>query len=172
MILVTWVLGFGFANGSGNAVIGTNLFVSPESSEALLQVKDPSTERAAKILSRVTALFPQVVLAFYSTSLVSSGGLERSTLLPDLALAVVIPLIILPLPLRWCRPDRGWLAQRGYTDDAGGGVVHVVQNRARVIPVSLPDDPGDLNVTTARAHLFAVFKDPHVFRGVLCSTVT
>lgn len=73
--------------------------------------------------------------AFAATSLtiVSGGMAERAATYGYLILIFGFQLIVYPVVAHWCWSSQGWLAQRGFLDFAGSGVVHTVGGFASLI---------------------------------------
>ena len=70
-------------------------------------------------------------LSFVSTcSTIVSGSLaERTKLIPYIGFSFIFTALIYPLVVSWTWGG-GWLAQRGFKDFAGSGVVHMVGGTA------------------------------------------
>ncbi len=67
-------------------------------------------------------------LSVYCVSLVTCGGLERSSILADYVVTLTVSIVIFPIVVHWCWHHQGWLAQLSYQDQAGAGVIHVVSS--------------------------------------------
>ncbi len=70
--------------------------------------------------------FFQMVFAATAATIVSGAMSERTRITAYLAYSFLITAIIYPISGHWVWSENGWLAQMGFHDFAGSGVVHAV----------------------------------------------
>jgi len=132
-----WLVGYAFAYGDGNAVIGWSNF-------ALSSVED-GTEVGAAVAEGVAAgvdcpsseyavWFFQYTFAAAAATIVSGAVAQRISFIGYMLVTVLMTSFVYPLAVRWLWYTDGWLSIRahddalagGAIDFAGSGVVHVV----------------------------------------------
>lgn len=103
-----WLIGYALAFGKGNAFVGLTGFAS---------VGLPS--------SLYSAVYFQCTFAATCATIVSGAIAERCHFNGYIIFSFVITGIIYPIPTHWCWAEEGWLAQGGFSDFAGSGVIHM-----------------------------------------------
>jgi ammonium transporter, Amt family len=121
--LVFWAVGFAFAFGDGNQVIGTHGFfldgANASDSFPLVSLQDGT-------VTVETLWFFQFVFAAVSLAIVWGTTLERTKFGVYVIYAVVFSAVIYPIGAHWIFGG-GWLATRfGMQDFAGSTVVHLI----------------------------------------------
>ncbi|TRY72346.1 hypothetical protein TCAL_08163 [Tigriopus californicus] len=106
--LAFWLVGFAFAFGDGNSVIGLTHFAAINLPE-----------------SRYTYMFFQCTFAATSATIVSGAIAERCHFNGYIIFSCIITGILYPIATHWCWAEGGWLAELGFVDFAGSGVVHM-----------------------------------------------
>jgi len=107
--LFYWAFGWGFAYGEGeNGFIGTNQFFSV----GLDHADYPSW-------------FFQFVFAATTATIVSGSIAERCSMTAYFMYSILLTGFVYPVVSHWAWDSDGWLNERGYTDFAGSGVVHL-----------------------------------------------
>jgi ammonium transporter, Amt family len=113
-----WAVGFAIAFGDGNDFAGaTGWFVELGNSEGVKSL-------AYSAVDEPTKFFFQATFAAVALAIVWGTMLDRTKFGAYLPFAVVFVGVIYPLVAHWVWGG-GWLAQQGFQDFAGSGVVHV-----------------------------------------------
>lgn len=117
-----WCIGYGIAFGASNAdsAIGTDMFFVTDHT---LKNVEGSQDMSFHIW------FFQYTFCATAGTIVSGAMAERTELLVYLFFALLMSTFIYPMIVHWTWGG-GWLAQDGYTDFAGSGVVHLVGGAA------------------------------------------
>ncbi len=116
-----WAVGFAFAFGDGNQLIGTSGFfldVSPDEVDTVFA----SLSWASVPLS--AKWFFQVVFCAVSLAIVWGTMLDRTKFPVYIVFAIVFSAFIYPIVGHWIWGG-GWLTERGMQDFAGSTVVHL-----------------------------------------------
>jgi Amt family ammonium transporter len=119
--LLFWAVGFAFAFGTGNAIIGTQgwfLAVSPD------QVNDVYGGLSWTQVPLSAKFLFQVAFAAVSLAIVWGTMLERTKFAVYVIFAVVFAGLIYPMVGHWIWGG-GWLTELGMQDFAGSTVVHL-----------------------------------------------
>ncbi len=119
--LLFWAVGFAFAFGTGNAIIGTQgwfLAVSPE------QVNDVYGGLSWTQVPLSAKFLFQVAFCAVSLAIVWGTMLERTKFAVYVVFAVVFAGLIYPMVGHWIWGG-GWLTELGMQDFAGSTVVHL-----------------------------------------------
>ena len=117
-------VGFGFAFGSGNDFIGTSgWFIGNDIAQNYLGESN---------LSIATFFIFQVAFAATAATIVSGAMAERTKFSAYMIYSFLISLVVYPIVVHWTWGG-GWLAQMGYHDFAGSGIVHMVGGIAAAV---------------------------------------
>nr|XP_018896663.1 PREDICTED: putative ammonium transporter 1 isoform X1 [Bemisia tabaci] len=104
-----WALGYALAYGPGDKFIGAGWWAS---------VGLPAERNAH--------WFFQFIFAATAATIVSGAVAERCNFIAYLIYSATISAVIYPIASHWVWADGGWLAEMGYSDFAGAGVVHML----------------------------------------------
>ncbi len=108
--IVFWALGYGLMFGDSlGGVVGLSGFIPEDMSN-----------------SETLGLVFQLMFAATAATIVSGAVAERMRFFSYLVCAMVITAIIYPVFGHWVWNENGWLANLGFTDFAGGTVVHSI----------------------------------------------
>lgn len=117
-------VGFAFAFGSGNDFIGTSgWFIGSDIAENYLGESN---------LSIATFFIFQVAFAATAATIVSGAMAERTKFAAYMWYSFLISAIVYPIVVHWTWGG-GWLAQQGYHDFAGSGIVHMTGGIAAAV---------------------------------------
>ena len=123
-VLAFAAVGFAFAFGSGNSFIGTSgWFIGSDIAENYL---------GESSLSIATFFIFQVAFAATTATIVSGAMAERTKFISYCVYSFIISAIIYPIVVHWTWGG-GWLAEQGYHDFAGSGIVHMVGGVASIV---------------------------------------
>lgn len=113
---IGWALAYGRASpdDEGNPFIGTGQFF-------LIGVED------------YASVFFQFVFAATAATIVSGAMAERTDFRAYMVYSIVITAFVYPVVSHWGWDSAGWLAQGGYIDYAGSGIVHSVGGTAALV---------------------------------------
>ncbi|MDQ2678954.1 MAG: ammonium transporter [Actinomycetota bacterium] len=115
-VLAFAAVGFAFAFGTGNDFIGTSgWFIGSDIAENYL---------GESTLSISTFFIFQVAFAATAATIVSGAMAERTKFVSYMIYSFLISAIVYPIVVHWTWGG-GWLAQQGYHDFAGSGIVHM-----------------------------------------------
>jgi Amt family ammonium transporter len=101
-------LGYGLAFGEGNKWVGLEHFGGSGLTGALLP-----------------HAFMQATFAATCSTIVSGAVAERSDYVGYLVFSALVTGVFYPIQVHWTWHPQGWLAEQGFTDFAGSGVVHL-----------------------------------------------
>ena len=123
-VLAFAAVGFAFAFGSGNDFIGTSgWFIGSDIAENYLGESN---------LSISTFFIFQVAFAATAATIVSGAMAERTKFVSYMIYSFLISAIVYPIVVHWTWGG-GWLAQQGYHDFAGSGIVHMTGGVAALV---------------------------------------
>jgi Amt family ammonium transporter len=124
--LAFWAVGFAFAFGSGNALIGTSgFFLAGENAGAAFPLLAQNPDGIANITPEALWFF-QFVFCAVSLAIVWGTTLERIKFGVYLIYGVVFAAVLYPIGAHWIFGG-GWLQVRfGMQDFAGSTVVHLI----------------------------------------------
>ncbi len=123
-VLAFAAVGFAFAFGSGNSFIGTSgWFIGSDIADNYL---------GESSLSIATFFIFQVAFAATTATIVSGAMAERTKFISYCIYSFIISAIIYPIVVHWTWGG-GWLAEQGYHDFAGSGIVHMVGGVASIV---------------------------------------
>ena len=108
---VYWAFGFGLTWGEGEYVspfCGTSYFFGIDDPDYLL-----------------SKFFFQFTFAATASTIVSGALAERCNFIAYVVYALLLTGFIYPILAHWTWHSQGWLAQQGFHDYAGAGVVHL-----------------------------------------------
>lgn len=77
--------------------------------------------------------FYQWTFAATCSTIISGAMAGRTNLVAYFVYSVVVTGFIYPVVVHWTWSDNAWLADRGYLDFAGSGIVHVTGGIAAMI---------------------------------------
>ena len=113
-----WAIGFAIASGDGSDFAGaTGWFIEVGNPDGVASL-------AYSAVDEPTKFFFQATFAAVALAIVWGTMLDRTKFGSYLPFAIVFVGVIYPLIAHWVWGG-GWLAQQGYLDFAGAGVVHV-----------------------------------------------
>jgi len=114
--VVWWAMGYGFAFGDERQFIGDNYYFYKNVNQC-----DGSF------------WFYQWTFAATCSTIISGAMAGRTNLVAYFVYSVVVTGFIYPVVVHWTWSDNAWLADRGYLDFAGSGIVHVTGGIAAMI---------------------------------------
>jgi Amt family ammonium transporter len=127
-VLAFAAVGFAFAFGSGSSFIGTSgWFIGSDIAENYL---DGST------ISIATFFIFQVAFAATAATIVSGAMAERTKFVSYMIYSFLISAIVYPIVVHWTWGG-GWLAEQGYHDFAGSGIVHMTGGVAALVGAAM-----------------------------------
>ncbi len=117
-------VGFAFAFGSGSSFIGTSgWFLGSDIAENYL---------GESSLSIATFFIFQVAFAATAATIVSGAMAERTKFSAYMVYTLLITAVVYPIVVHWTWGG-GWLAEQGYHDFAGSGIVHMTGGIAAAV---------------------------------------
>lgn len=123
-VLAFAAVGFAFAFGSGNSFIGTSgWFIGSDIADNYL---------GESSLSIATFFIFQVAFAATAATIVSGAMAERTKFVSYMVYSFLISAIVYPIVVHWTWGG-GWLAEQGYHDFAGSGIVHMTGGIAALV---------------------------------------
>ncbi len=126
------IVGYNLMYGPGNSVVGTGFLLAGIAGEdGVSMVGDDGPTHALH-----ADFFFQVVFVATAMSIVSGAVAERMKLWAFLGFAAVFTAVIYPIQGHWSWGG-GFLADRGYSDYAGSGIVHMAGAAAALAGVLL-----------------------------------
>jgi len=126
------IVGYNLMYGPGNSVVGTGFLLAGIAGEdGVSMVGDDGPTHALH-----ADFFFQVVFVATAMSVVSGAVAERMKLWAFLGFAVVFTAVIYPIQGHWSWGG-GFLAELGYSDYAGSGIVHMAGAAAALAGVLL-----------------------------------
>lgn len=127
-VLAFAAVGFAFAFGSGSSFIGTSgWFIGSDIAQNYL---DGST------ISIATFFIFQVAFAATAATIVSGAMAERTKFVSYMIYSFLISAIVYPIVVHWTWGG-GWLAEMGYHDFAGSGIVHMTGGVAALVGAAM-----------------------------------
>uniref|UniRef100_A0A7S3Y1H0 Ammonium transporter n=1 Tax=Heterosigma akashiwo TaxID=2829 RepID=A0A7S3Y1H0_HETAK len=116
-MILWWCVGFGLAGGGASGQTGRDFF----------HIKDENT----------VSFIHSYVFAGTTATIVSGGVAERMNFTAYLLFSVVMVGLVYPLLAFWGWSSDGFLAQLGYKDFAGSGLIHLCGGLAALIGAKL-----------------------------------
>jgi len=137
---VWWAVGYAFAFGTGAKFIGD---------EGFFMINVNPCDQAM--------WFYQWTFAATCSTIISGAMAGRTQLAAYLVYSVVVTAFIYPVIVHWTWSGNAWLADKGYIDFAGSGIVHVTGGTAGLVGAYLVGPRG--------TDLFENYKNKHDIEG-------
>ena len=124
-----WFFGYAFAFGKDT----TNGFIGGSGNMSESPFTTGSFYDGTYTANDLSHWLFQWAFAATSLTIVSGGMAERAHTYGYLLLILGFQVCVYPVVAHWCWSGDGWLAQRGFLDFAGSGVVHTVGGFASLV---------------------------------------